>query len=73
MINYRMTAPGRNSNPHHQSPVDHRMHVDAAGSALLVAAQLTSGGRLIHKRTHRCTAFCNQLADLAGLGAREVR
>jgi hypothetical protein len=32
------------------------------------ASQLTVGGRLVHRRTHRCVAFCNMVAALAGIG-----
>jgi hypothetical protein len=32
------------------------------------ASQLTVGGRVVHRRTHRCIAFCNAVAALAGLG-----
>jgi hypothetical protein len=35
--------------------------------------QLTVGGRVVHHRTHRCTAFCNAVAALAGIGPVEVR
>jgi hypothetical protein len=33
----------------------------------------TVGGRLVHHRTHRCAAFCNAVAALAGIGPVEAR
>lgn len=38
-----------------------------------VADQLTVGGRLVHRLTHRCVSTCNIVAALAGLGPVEVR
>ena len=38
-----------------------------------IADQLTVGGRLVHRLTHRCVSTCNIVAALAGLGPVEVR
>jgi hypothetical protein len=35
------------------------------------AAQLSVGGRLVHRRTRRCAAFCNTVASLAGIGLQQ--
>jgi hypothetical protein len=38
---------------------------------VVVPDQLSVGGRLVHRLTRRCPAFCNQVAQLAGIGIEQ--
>jgi hypothetical protein len=60
-------APRRKVKPHRNA--DQRTITDTSDTPI----HLTVGGRLVHRRTHRCTAFCNAVAALAGIGPVEVR
>jgi hypothetical protein len=67
-LTYTKTASGRNAKPQPRA-------IEATIIADLVdqASQLSVGGRVVHRRTHRCIAFCNAVAALAGIGPVEVR
>lgn len=62
---YTKRPQRRNEKP--QAPRHDQRHAPL----LDTAAQLTVGGRLVHRRTHRCVAFCNAVAALAGIGQAE--
>ncbi|HWA17738.1 MAG TPA: hypothetical protein VG757_01965 [Devosia sp.] len=64
---YNEVAERRNDKPH---PC---VAAPALTSIIETATQLTVGGRLVHRHTHRCVAFCNAVAVLAGIGPLEAR
>ena len=46
--------------------------VAAKAEVIDAATQLTGGGRLVYRRTHRCIATCNLVARLAGFREPEA-
>jgi hypothetical protein len=69
MPSYTKTARVRNAKP---LPLANTAGGDTIGM-ISHASQLTVGGRVVHRRTHRCIAFCNAVAALAGIGMVEAR
>lgn len=69
MSTYTKTARVRNAKPQPRGIEANPSIHDVVDRA----SQLTVGGRVVHRRTHRCIAFCNTVAALAGLGPVEVR
>lgn len=65
---YTQRPTRRNTHPHPR-------HTEARTFSTVItetASQLTVGGRVVHRRTHRCIAFCNMVAALAGIGQVEA-
>ena len=56
-----------------ENPYRHTTDLRTVSNIIDRSGQLTVGGHLVHRRTHRCVAFCNAVAALAGIGPVEAR